>query len=420
MELSLIRSLKSLNARSESENALNPLRHPASTYAVLGTGALCLAVALPALYYWVAGPAGLALNATQLVLLVGCIVAEWAALRYPVRVNVRGFIYFTDVPMYLLAVLLPVPIAALGALVGMGLGSRQLIRTRNWTQGRRALFAGRWTVFVFSGSVVAHIPAHGPWLRSLVLIGAAGTIFVEDILTFPITIPRMKGESMLRVAGDYVRTGAELEIPQYLVALLGAAGFASLPWTPALLVIPIVMLYLNGKRTRELQDTTTVLLTHLADAVDLRDAYTGGHSRRVTAHVQTILTALGSSGHDAAMVLNAARVHDIGKIGVPDSVLLKPGPLTPEERRVMEGHPDAGADLLRGHEDFRDGVEIVRHHHESWDGNGYPSGIAGYDIPVGCSHSRGGRQLRCTNQRQALSCRHERRSSHHRSPGRSR
>src|SRR5262249_51323455 len=77
------------------------------------------------------------------------------------------------------------------------------------------------------------------------------------------------------------------------------------------------------------------------------------------------------------------RVHDIGKIGVPDSILNKPERLTPEEEAVMQTHPDRGADLLQRYPDFKRGVQIVRHHHENWDGSGYPQGLKGTDIPFG-------------------------------------
>src|SRR5205823_6104683 len=83
------------------------------------------------------------------------------------------------------------------------------------------------------------------------------------------------------------------------------------------------------------------------------------------------------------MVVLAARVHDIGKIGVPDYVLNKEGRFTPEEEAIMQTHADRGADLLKRYSDFARGAEIVRHHHESWDGTGYPQKLKGRDIPFG-------------------------------------
>jgi HD-GYP domain-containing protein (c-di-GMP phosphodiesterase class II) len=117
--------------------------------------------------------------------------------------------------------------------------------------------------------------------------------------------------------------------------------------------------------------------------VDLRDPYTGGHSRRVAHYCAGIFRQLALVGPEVDLIIAAARVHDIGKIGVPDHILNKPGLLTPEERAIMETHPDRGADLLLRYPDFARGVEIVRHHHESWNGKGYPSKLAGYAIPFG-------------------------------------
>jgi HD-GYP domain-containing protein (c-di-GMP phosphodiesterase class II) len=96
-----------------------------------------------------------------------------------------------------------------------------------------------------------------------------------------------------------------------------------------------------------------------------------------------ILRELGLGGPDADLILSAARVHDVGKIGIPDGVLNKPGALDPEERAIMETHSARGAELLRRYPDFARGVAIVRHHHERWDGRGYPNHKAGYDIPLG-------------------------------------
>jgi len=88
-------------------------------------------------------------------------------------------------------------------------------------------------------------------------------------------------------------------------------------------------------------------------------------------------------GPEVDLIRAPARVHDIGKIGIPDQILNKPGRLTPEEKRIMDSHPARGAELLARYTDFARGMDIVRHHHESWDGQGYPDGLKGLDIPFG-------------------------------------
>jgi HD-GYP domain-containing protein (c-di-GMP phosphodiesterase class II) len=154
-------------------------------------------------------------------------------------------------------------------------------------------------------------------------------------------------------------------------------------WAPLLLVVPGALVYLSAKRFHEVQDSTHRLLENMADTVDLRDPYTGGHSRRVAKHCAQILKEMKLGGPDAALILSAARVHDIGKIALPDTILNKPGLLTDEERVLMQTHPVRGAEVLARQKDFVRGVAIVLHHHEAWDGSGYPHGLKGVEIPFG-------------------------------------
>jgi putative nucleotidyltransferase with HDIG domain len=147
--------------------------------------------------------------------------------------------------------------------------------------------------------------------------------------------------------------------------------------------VPTLLIYWAFKRAKELDEGTRELLGRMADTVDLRDPYTGGHSRRVTELTRGILRELGLQGPDVHLIIAAARVHDIGKIGMPDRVLLKDGKLDDEEWATMKQHPEKGAELLERYPDFARGAEIVRHHHERWDGRGYPHRLAGAEIPFG-------------------------------------
>jgi len=103
----------------------------------------------------------------------------------------------------------------------------------------------------------------------------------------------------------------------------------------------------------------------------------------VAAYAEAIAGELGLDADDVDVIVSAARVHDLGKIGIPDAILLKPGDLTHDEMATMWTHPGAGAEILGQFHLFREGTRLARHHHEWYDGSGYPDGVAGEDIPLG-------------------------------------
>jgi HD-GYP domain-containing protein (c-di-GMP phosphodiesterase class II) len=122
----------------------------------------------------------------------------------------------------------------------------------------------------------------------------------------------------------------------------------------------------------------------MTDILEMRDTYTAFHSDRVALYAHAILLCMPSiSARDAATIQRAARIHDIGKVAVRDAVLLKPGPLDQDERRAIESHSSIGADLIARMHAYRDCIDIIRHHHERWDGGGYPSRLVGDRIPIG-------------------------------------
>jgi len=131
----------------------------------------------------------------------------------------------------------------------------------------------------------------------------------------------------------------------------------------------------------QLDDANLATVEALASTVDAKDAYTRGHSGRVAVYAAAIAVALGLDEADVVRVRQAGVLHDVGKIGVPDAILLKPGGLTDEEFAVIKQHPEIGERILLGLPFLRDILPAVRHHHERWDGCGYPDGLAGETIP---------------------------------------
>jgi putative nucleotidyltransferase with HDIG domain len=143
------------------------------------------------------------------------------------------------------------------------------------------------------------------------------------------------------------------------------------------------------RRDRALLETITELEQGLLDtietlnaAVEARDPYTAGHSQRVRRVALAIGMRLDLSKDRLDMLATAALFHDIGKIGMPDSILTKHEQLTRVEQELMREHVTRGAEIVAKFPPFQGAIPAIRHHHERWDGGGYPDGLAGHDIPL--------------------------------------
>jgi response regulator RpfG family c-di-GMP phosphodiesterase len=138
----------------------------------------------------------------------------------------------------------------------------------------------------------------------------------------------------------------------------------------------------NSRLYEHLQSSYLTAIRALANAIEARDRYTRGHTERVTILADLVASRLGWSEEKRAELKMGCTLHDIGKIGVPDAVLNKPGKLTEEEREQMEFHPQMGARILDGIDYLAPAIPYVMHHHERYDGTGYPHGLAGENIPI--------------------------------------
>ena len=138
------------------------------------------------------------------------------------------------------------------------------------------------------------------------------------------------------------------------------------------------------ERTEELRETQLEVVRRLAQAAESRDGDTGAHIERMSLLCERLAAQIGWSVADAELLRHAAALHDVGKIGIPDRVLLKPGKLDPEEREVMKRHASIGAAMLADSpsELLQLAEAIARTHHERWDGGGYPAGLAREEIPL--------------------------------------
>jgi putative two-component system response regulator len=125
-------------------------------------------------------------------------------------------------------------------------------------------------------------------------------------------------------------------------------------------------------------------ILRLARLMEFRDEETGRHLYRMSSYCELLARRIGLSAERCELIRLASQLHDVGKVAVPDSILLKPGKLTPEELEIVKGHAETGYKVLAGStsEAVRLGAAIARSHHERWDGSGYPRGLAGEDIPL--------------------------------------
>jgi cyclic di-GMP phosphodiesterase len=135
-------------------------------------------------------------------------------------------------------------------------------------------------------------------------------------------------------------------------------------------------------RAQELRNSYAATVRALANAVEARDAYTGKHAERVAAYGLEIAAAVGLKLTDEPQIEFGFLLHDVGKVAIPDAILFKPEPLSAEEAALMQRHTVIGADIVADIDFLGSARDVVRSHHERWDGNGYPDGRAGDEIPL--------------------------------------
>jgi putative two-component system response regulator len=235
--------------------------------------------------------------------------------------------------------------------------------------------------------------------------------FHPDILLLDLHMPHLDGfevMALLRAAlrEDYLPIlvlTADITQPARLKALQsGAKDFLTKPFDQVEVVnrirniLEVRLLYNDLKdqnqileqkvkeRTKELMETRLEIIHRLGRAAEFRDKGTGLHILRISHFSACLARAAGLPAHRQEVILSSSPMHDIGKIGIPDSILLKPGKLDPEEWEIMKTHTTLGADLLAGHDSvlMKAAAVIAITHHERWDGEGYPKRLRGEDIPL--------------------------------------
>ena len=212
---------------------------------------------------------------------------------------------------------------------------------------------------------------------------------LPDLVLTDCLMPRLDGLGVLKRLKSDPRTRL---IPVVMLTTLkdtetktkalecGADGFLVKPPDPIILDAQIRNLLKLKAYTDELEHAETVLFS-LAEGVEAKDPYTGSHCKRLSAWSALLGEAMGLGPEEVTALRRGGVLHDLGKVGIPDAVLLKPGSLSEVEWIVMREHPLIGERICRPMRSMRLVLPIIRHHHERWDGKGYPDGLKGEEIP---------------------------------------
>jgi putative two-component system response regulator len=215
-------------------------------------------------------------------------------------------------------------------------------------------------------------------------------LLAPDILLLDVNMPRMDGiELCRRIKNDnairltpVIMLTALSDLEKKLEALeAGADDFVNKPYNTLELVTRIKSL-LKVKYLNEQLDSAEAVLFSMARAIEAKDSYTQGHVERVSHLAVRLGNHLGLADEEKDALRKGGILHDIGKIGVPDKILNKAGPLTTEERKIIRMHPGQGALICEKLKSIRGAIPVIRHHHERLDGSGYPDHLSGEEIPL--------------------------------------
>jgi len=313
-----------------------------------------------------------------------CVIGLFAnALQHQLARGARGSVAF--IPFLTAAILAPgwftvVAIAASVALVEVFTKRVPLKGLFNVSQHALAMGLGIAAYRLLGGEslLAAHEARVAPYFALFFVFTAANSIAVSGAVALSEgrRITEVWKENTLGTIGFDFLALPFVYVFARVYAYFGVSGSTALA---AFLVGARQLYTINW----QLQRTNQELLELMVAAIEARDPYTSGHSRRVARLSSIIAQAIGLPGQQVERVRVAALLHDVGKIHeVFAPILSKPGKLSPEERAIIETHPIKSAELVQNVSQLRDVVDPVRHHHENWDGSGYPDGLAGDEIPL--------------------------------------
>lgn len=221
------------------------------------------------------------------------------------------------------------------------------------------------------------------WLDVPAFLVVGAVSYVLDVSLIIIVVSLTGGPPIWYIWRSNYRSIAWHHVSMICAGFLLAILWRVQPWSIALIILPLAMLRQAFQLMSVIETQTHEAIEALVDTIDARDASTYQHSERVANYAYQIALAMNLEPGEVDRIRISARLHDLGKVGISDAWLYKPGPLTPEERAEFQKHSALGAQIVERFPIL--GVErrIVRSHHERWDGYGYPDGLRGEQIPLG-------------------------------------
>lgn len=309
------------------------------------------------------------------------------AIRYPLHLRFRTEISLSS-SVYLMCVLgLPLAFPGIIAMVSIWLG-----RLRRPIDRVVLLFdIGQYGLSVSAGALFFDTVRDRSWLGpSVGEVGNVPAIILTALFCFVLNYALVSlaaalqlERSPLRVWLQNVREDVSVEASLAGIGVIGAILAVNEPVILPLLAVPFVLLHRALEHATRLKTDTFAALMKLNEVVEIRDPYTAGHSVRVGETSRAIALRLGLTMEEAEEIGKAGGIHDVGKIGIDPAILSNTGRLTTQEMDQMRLHPQLGADIVSRFSTSGPITSYVLHHHEWWNGNGYPAGLVGEKTPLG-------------------------------------
>lgn len=345
----------------------------------------------PAIVVAIAAFGARSLDTRDVLLAIILTVLSAIAERYPLHLTHKTNVNVATAAY--IAMILTLPSTLPGALALIAASAAQMLRWRaesNLTFPEAGFNAAQAGIYVGVGALTygalaerALGPDVGPFGSIGALILAATAMHLTNTALVAIAGGLEMGISPLRVWWHSIALDLTPHVTLTVLGTVAALLAYDRPLLLPFLALPGLLVQRAVGQMVRLRVDTHEALASLVEVVELRDPYTAGHSRRVAQTSRALAIRLGLSEQEADVIEAAARVHDIGKVAINPLVLTKRGPLRPSEWAQIRQHPIHGANVVERFAAYQHGARLVRHHHERWDGRGYPDGLVGEEIPQG-------------------------------------